>query len=70
MVTPAARREAVAHLEQRYEMALMEGGDHLEWLHFKLAYEVRSSCADAFNPFVVDDYHRIDTCQVFKRGDE
>ncbi|MBJ2153963.1 TniB family NTP-binding protein [Paracoccus sp. IB05] len=52
------------------EMALMEGGDHLEWRHFKLAYEVRSSCADAFNPFVVDDYHRIDTRQVFKRGDE
>ncbi|SEC39466.1 TniB family NTP-binding protein [Rhodobacter sp. 24-YEA-8] len=52
------------------EIALLESGDHLEWRHFKLAYEVRSSCADAFNPFVVDDYHRIDTRQVFKRGDE
>ncbi|WP_157971146.1 hypothetical protein [Pseudogemmobacter bohemicus] len=52
------------------EIALLECGDHLEWRHFKLAYAVRSSCADAFNPFVVDDDHRIDTRRSIKREDE
>ena len=49
------------------EVAFLEGAAHLEWRHFTAAYALRSSCMDAFNPFIVNDYHRIDARKVFTR---
>ena len=49
------------------EGAFLEGASHLEWRHFAVAYTLRSSSMDAFNPFIVSDYHRIDARKVFTR---
>lgn len=49
------------------EVALLEQTPALQAHHFALAYEHRSSCSDAFNPFIVTDYHRIDARKVFIR---
>ena len=49
------------------EVALLEEATCLEGRHFELAYEHRSSCSDAFNPFIVTDYQRIDARKVFIR---
>lgn len=49
------------------EVAFLEGATRLEWQHFTAAYMLRSSCMDAFNPFIVNDYHRIDARKVFTR---
>lgn len=49
------------------EVAFLEGSSSLEWRHFTAAYTLRSSCMDAFNPFIVSDYHRIDARKVFTR---
>lgn len=49
------------------EVALLEEATVLEARHFELAYEHRSSCSDAFNPFIVTDYQRIDARKVFIR---
>ena len=47
--------------------ALARASMRLGFDHFALAYEQRSSCSDAFNPFIVNDYHRIDARKVFIR---
>lgn len=49
------------------EAALLEQTPALQARHFALAYEQRSSCSDAFNPFIVNNYHRIDARKVFIR---
>lgn len=49
------------------EVALLEQAQVLQARHFALAYEQRSSCSDAFNPFIVTDYRRIDARKVFIR---
>lgn len=49
------------------EVALLEEAQTLQVRHFSLAYEHRTSCSDAFNPFIVSDYHRIDARKVFVR---
>lgn len=49
------------------EVALLEAATALEARHFELAYEHRSSCSEAFNPFIVTDYQRIDARKVFIR---
>lgn len=49
------------------EVALLEEATALQARHFVLAYEHRASCSDAFNPFIVTDYHRIDARKVFIR---
>ncbi|MFD2842215.1 TniB family NTP-binding protein [Paracoccus cavernae] len=51
------------------EVALLAGSAVLWANHFALAFEERSSCSDAFNPFIVGDYHRIDARKVFTRED-
>lgn len=49
------------------EVALLEEALTLQARHFSLAYEHRTSCSDAFNPFIVRDFHRIDARKVFVR---
>ncbi len=49
------------------EVALLEEDPALQARHFALAYEHRTSCTDAFNPFIITDYHRIDARKVFIR---
>ena len=55
------------HTIAAIEVALLEEATVLEARHFELAYEHRSSCSDAFNPFIVTDYQRIDARKVFIR---
>lgn len=49
------------------EVALLEEAAALTQAHFATAYEIRSSCTDAFNPFIVPDYFKIDARKVFTR---
>ena len=49
------------------EQAYLGGASSLVRAHFARAYANRSGSDDAFNPFVVPDYHRIDARQVFAR---
>lgn len=49
------------------EVALLEETTALQARHFVLAYEHRSSCSGAFNPFIITDYRRIDARKVFIR---
>lgn len=49
------------------ELALLERANVLQARHFALAFELRSSCSDAFNPFIVNDYRQIDARKVFTR---
>lgn len=49
------------------EIALLQEAVTLQVRHFALAFEYRSSCATAFNPFIVNDYYKIDARKVFIR---
>ena len=49
------------------ETALLEEATALKRRHFVTAYQLRSSCSDAFNPFIVPDFHSIDARKVFIR---
>lgn len=49
------------------EQAYLGGASSLVRAHFAHAYAHRSGSDDAFNPFVVPDYHRVDARQVFAR---
>ncbi|WP_128254752.1 TniB family NTP-binding protein [Falsirhodobacter deserti] len=49
------------------EQAYLSGNEMLSMRHFVEAYAQRSGSDDAFNPFVIPDYHRIDARQVFVR---
>lgn len=49
------------------EQAYLGAASSLVRMHFAQAYAHRSGSDDAFNPFIVQDYHRIDTRQVFAR---
>lgn len=53
----------VAAVEQAY----LAGAPRLTRAHFALAYHLRTSCDDTFNPFIIPDYVRIDARQVFAR---
>lgn len=49
------------------EQAYLQGDTFLRNTHFAGAYAQRSGSEDAFNPFIIPDYHRIDARQVFAR---
>ena len=52
------------------EMAFLERATILRRAHFAAAFEAQTACNDAFNPFIVDDYHHIDARRVCaKLGD-
>lgn len=47
------------------EAAYLSGSTVLTKNHFARAFEVRTACPDAFNPFIADDYYKIDARRVF-----
>ncbi|PRY74510.1 TniB protein [Yoonia maritima] len=49
------------------ELAYVRGDEILSQHHFAQTYTDRTACADAFNPFIVDDYYAIDARRVFTR---
>lgn len=49
------------------EQAYLAGAPRLTRAHFALAYHLRTSCDDTFNPFIIPDFVRIDARQVFSR---
>lgn len=50
------------------EQAFLRSSKELSRIDFSLAYHLRSACDDAFNPFIVKDFHRVDARRVFSRG--
>lgn len=50
------------------EDAFLHGQDTLNRHNFIRAYHRRTACDAEFNPFIVPDFLRIDTRQVFSRG--
>lgn len=49
------------------EQAFLRGARQLASQDFARAYHLRTACDDAFNPFVIPDFYRIDAWQVFSR---
>lgn len=49
------------------ELALVEQSKCLTSRHFAEVFKQRTSCLDGLNPFVIDDYYRIDPRKVFAR---
>lgn len=49
------------------EQAFLRGDRQLASQDFARAYHLRTACDDAFNPFVIPDFYRIDARQVFSR---
>jgi len=50
------------------EEAFLQKETALSCRHFSRAYQLRTSCDDEFNPFIIPDFYRIDARQVFTRG--
>lgn len=49
------------------EQAYLAGKASLSVADFAHAYRLRTACDDVFNPFIIPDFYRIDTRQVFTR---
>lgn len=49
------------------EQAFLRGARQLASQDFARAYHLRTACDDAFNPFIIPDYYRIDARQIFSR---
>ncbi|MDF2143281.1 TniB family NTP-binding protein [Paenirhodobacter sp. CAU 1674] len=49
------------------ERAYLAGAASLTAVHFAESYQQRAACGDAFNPFIIPDFYRIDPRQVFTR---
>lgn len=50
--------------------ALSSGASELNLSHFAAAFAARSGCIPAFNPFIADDYERLDVRTLLKREGE
>lgn len=50
------------------EQAFLQEETALSSSHFMRAYQLRTSCDDEFNPFIIPDFYRVDARQVFARG--
>lgn len=48
-------------------LSVLSGDHYLYADHFAKAYEWRTDCARDLNPFLVQDWHLIETCQVLTR---
>ncbi|MFS4581103.1 ATP-binding protein [Phaeobacter sp. C3_T13_0] len=55
----------IAALEQAY----LEASSTLRRDHFAKAYHCRSACDNTLNPFIIPDFYRIDSRQVFPEAD-
>lgn len=49
------------------EQAYLMDASQLTRAHFARVYQLRTSCDDTFNPFIIPDFYRIDARQVFTR---
>lgn len=49
------------------EQAYLAEAPRLNRAHFALAFHLRTSCDDMFNPFVIPDFYRVDARKVFSR---
>lgn len=47
------------------EKALYGGGNYLSREHFAAAFEESKSCGDAFNPFLIPDFTKVDPRKLF-----
>ncbi|MFS4439633.1 hypothetical protein ACMA5I_15605 [Paracoccaceae bacterium GXU_MW_L88] len=52
------------------EDALREGSDAVGLAHFAGTFARRSGCIDGLNPFVIDDYDRLDVRALLDRDPE
>lgn len=50
------------------EQAYLRSSKELTSIDFSAAYHLRSACDDAFNPFIIRDFQRVDARKVFTRG--
>jgi len=51
------------------EEALVSGDNDVESRHFVKAFRRKSGCIDGLNPFIADDFERIDCRELFADGD-